>query len=84
MPRTTTRQSDTRRTRILRRVLRGRKRVEVGRWKWDFPQSLTTLQRVPLPPQRVPLPRQRVEQSLLTFAEFLVAYPLDHDTITRG
>jgi hypothetical protein len=56
--------------RVLARVLAGRKRVKVATWKWDHPQSITTLQRVPLPLQRVPLPRQRVEHSLRRFADY--------------
>lgn len=58
--------------RTLKRVLAGRKRVMVHKWKWDHPQTITTQQRVPLPPQRVPLPRQRVEGAVLGFSEFLV------------
>jgi hypothetical protein len=57
-------------TRILRRVLAGRKRVSVSRWKWDFPQTLTTLQRVPQPPQRL-LPGRRLERAALRFSDFL-------------
>jgi hypothetical protein len=59
-----------RRARILRRVLRGRKRLQVGRWKWSHPQSLTTLQRVPLPPQRL-LPGRRLERAVITFSQFV-------------
>jgi hypothetical protein len=57
--------------RVLARVLAGRKRVKIATWKWGFPQSITAIDRVPLPIQRVPLPRQRVEPALMTFSEFL-------------
>lgn len=40
--------------RVLARVLAGRKRVSVATWKWDHPQTITTLQNVLLPLQRVP------------------------------
>jgi hypothetical protein len=53
--------------RVLARVLAGRKRVEVATWKWDHPQSITTLQRVPLPLQRVP-PR-----TVQSFADYIKA-----------
>ena len=56
---------------VLAPVSAGRKRVEVATWKWGHPQTITTLQRVPLPLQRVPLPRQRVEHAVMTFSEFL-------------
>ena len=56
---------------VLRRVLAGRKRVEVGNWKWDHPQRIVTVDRVPLPPQRVPLSRQRVEHAVLSFADYI-------------
>ena len=70
MPRNTRQQSDSRRARILQRVLRGRKRVQVATWKWAHPQAITTLQRVPLPPQRL-LPGRRLENVLMRFSEFL-------------
>jgi hypothetical protein len=62
--------------RVLARVLAGRKRVKVATWKWDHPQSITTLQRVPLPIQRVQLPRQRVERAVPSFADYINRTPL--------
>jgi len=37
---------------------------------WEHPQAITTLQRVPLPPQRL-LPGRRLESVLMRFSEFL-------------
>jgi hypothetical protein len=56
--------------RTLKRVLAGRKRVMVDKWKWDHPQTITTLQQVPLPPQRL-LPGRRLESAPLRFSEFV-------------
>jgi len=66
----TRRETDARRAQTLRRVLAGRKRVSVARWQWQVPQAITTLQRVPLPPQRL-LPGRRLEGVLLRFSEFV-------------
>lgn len=60
----------TKREKVLQRVLAGRKRVKVATWKWDHPQTITTLQRVLLPPQRL-LPGRRLEGTVLSFADFL-------------
>jgi hypothetical protein len=57
--------------RVIARVLAGRKRVEVATWKWERPQTITTLQRVPLPVQRVPLPPQRVEHIPMRFSDYV-------------
>jgi hypothetical protein len=70
MPTTTDSNSDARRKNALRRVLAGRKRVTVARWKWEHPQVITTLQRVPLPLQRL-LPGHRLEGALMRFSEFV-------------
>jgi len=56
---------------VLTRVLGRGKRVEVGTWKWNHPQTITTLQRVPLPWQRVPLPPQRVEHIPMRFSDYV-------------
>jgi hypothetical protein len=40
--------------RVLARVLAGRKSVKVATWKWRHPQTIGTIDRVPLPLQRVP------------------------------
>ena len=60
----------TRREKLLRGILAGRKRVSVARWKWQHPQAITTLQRVQLPPQRL-LAGRRLEGALLRFSEFV-------------
>ena len=70
MPRTTKQYLDARLANTLRRVLSRRKRVSMASWKWDHPQTLTTLQRVPLPPQRL-LPGRRLENVLMRFSEFV-------------
>jgi hypothetical protein len=70
MPKTTRQSTDSRRATVLRRVLAGRKRVSVARWQWQHPQAITTLQRVPLPPQRL-LPGRRLEHAVMRFSEFV-------------
>lgn len=70
MPRTTKQHLDARLKNTLRRVLAGRKRVSVARWKWDHPQTLKAIDRVALPPQRL-LPGRRLESVVLSFSEFL-------------
>ena len=44
-----------------------------ARWKWDHPQAITALQRVPLPPQRL-LPGRRLEHALMRFSEFVKTF----------
>ena len=64
MPKTTQEYLDARRANTLRRILAGRKHVEIGTWKWGHPQTVDTL-------QRVPLPERRLEGALLRFSEFV-------------
>jgi len=70
MPRTTKQYLDARLKNTIRRVLAGRTRVSVSRWKWAVPQAITTLQRTPLPPQRL-LAGRRLESALMRFSEFV-------------
>jgi hypothetical protein len=55
---------------VMTRVLAGRKNVVVGRWKWGMPQTVTTIDRVPLPPQRIG-PGRRLESALMRYSEYL-------------
>ena len=73
MSKTTQQHLDARRSRTLQRVLAGRKRVGVATWKWGHPQTIDTL-------QRVPLPERRVEGALLRIAEFVKLLDEDDDT----
>lgn len=70
MPKTTQQHSAERRAKALQRAVGGRKRVDVGSVKWNHPQTITTLQRVPLPPQRVSSGRRRTRR-LMRFSEFV-------------
>jgi hypothetical protein len=47
--------------------------VEIGSWKWGHPQTIDTL-------QRVPLPERRLEGALLRFAEFIRTLDEHDDT----
>ena len=70
MSKTTQQHLDARRANTLRRILAGRKRVEIGKWKWGHPQAIDTL-------QRVPLPERYLKRALLRFSEFVETRQVD-------
>ena len=72
MSKTTQQHLDARRANTLRRILAGRKRVEIGTWKWGHPQTIDTLQRV--------LPERYLKRALLRFAEFVKMLDEHDDT----
>lgn len=63
---------------LEKRAIAGRKNVRVGKWKSGVPQTIATIDRVPLPPQRVTYPRQRRENRILGFSEYLNTLNCEH------